>query len=129
MTPRRCRTRIGYLVTCMSVLAGIACLLLAHGSAPCGPSASGAVAASQPTGASPGAGRASGSQPAYRPDGRGGVQNALKAGQDAPDFTLSVLTIETGADGNTVGKVSDKTVKLSSFKGKKPVCLIFSSYT
>ena len=40
----------------------------------------------------------------------------LKVGDVAPDFTLKTL------DGK-------KTVKLSSFKGKKPVLLVFGSYT
>lgn len=38
-------------------------------------------------------------------------------GDKAPDFTLEIL------DGK------GKKVKLSSFKGKKPVLLIFGSYT
>lgn len=37
-------------------------------------------------------------------------------GQEAPDFTLRTL------DG-------DRTVKLSDFRGKKPVILVFGSYT
>ena len=37
-------------------------------------------------------------------------------GQDAPDFDLKALHEE-------------KTVKLSSFRGKKPVVLVFGSYT
>lgn len=41
----------------------------------------------------------------------------LKVGDVAPDFTLPVV-------GN--GK---KTINLASFKGKKPVVLIFASYT
>jgi hypothetical protein len=40
----------------------------------------------------------------------------LKVGDDAPDFTLPTL------DGQT-------EVRLSSFRGKKPVVLIFASYT
>ena len=40
----------------------------------------------------------------------------LKEGQAAPDFTLK------SPDGK-------RTFKLSSFKGKKPVVLIFGSYT
>jgi len=39
----------------------------------------------------------------------------LKIGEDAPDFTLKGL--------------NDETVTLSSFEGKKPVFLIFGSYT
>jgi hypothetical protein len=45
-----------------------------------------------------------------RSDGR------LKEGQKAPDFKLKLIG-------------SKKTVKLSSFKGKKPVVLVFGSYT
>jgi len=53
--------------------------------------------------------------------GRGGPQDqrregALKVGDVAPDFTLSTL------DGK-------RKVKLSSFRGAKPVALIFGSYT
>ena len=47
---------------------------------------------------------------------RGGFQDRLKVGDDAPDFSLKTL------DGKS-------TVKLSSFEGKKPVVLIFGSYT
>ena len=42
--------------------------------------------------------------------------NAPKVGDDAPDFELKVL-----------GK--DEKIKLSSFKNKKPVVLVLSSYT
>ena len=40
----------------------------------------------------------------------------MKAGDAAPDFELKTL------DGK-------KSVKLSSFRGKRPVALIFGSYT
>ena len=53
----------------------------------------------------------------------------LVAGQIAPDFELPRLTIKTDEEGKTVGKISTETVKLSSFRGKRPVFLIFSSYT
>ncbi len=49
-----------------------------------------------------------------KPRGRESTQ--LKAGDMAPDFELKTL------DGK-------QTVKLSSFRGKKPVALIFGSYT
>ena len=49
-----------------------------------------------------------------KPPGRESTQ--LKAGDVAPDFELKTL------DGK-------QTVKLSSFRGKKPVALIFGSYT
>jgi hypothetical protein len=53
----------------------------------------------------------------------------LPVGTMAPDFELSRLTIEMDDDGKPVGKVSDEKVMLSSFRGKRPVVLIFSSYT
>ena len=61
--------------------------------------------------------------------GRRGEQAAIKAGDTAADFELARLTIEKDKDGNAVGKISEKKVKLSSFRGKKPVFLVFSSYT
>lgn len=48
-----------------------------------------------------------------------GPDNAPKAGSDAPDLTLFRL-----AD-----KEKKEPVKLSSFEGKKPVVLVFGSYT
>ena len=55
-----------------------------------------------------------------RPKGprRGGprAQDKLKAGDVAPNFTLATL------DGK-------KKVTLSEFRGKRPVALIFGSYT
>ncbi len=40
----------------------------------------------------------------------------LKVGQMAPDFALKT-------------KEQDRTVRLSSFRGKRPVVLVFGSYT
>ena len=57
------------------------------------------------------------------------VQGKIVVGQDAPDFELPVLTLSTDADGSPIGKISDEKIKLSSFRGKKPVCIIMSSYT
>jgi hypothetical protein len=54
-----------------------------------------------------------------KPDDRKSPQRRstqLKPGDMAPDFELKTL------DGK-------RTVKLSSFRGKKPVALIFGSYT
>ncbi len=42
--------------------------------------------------------------------------SALKPGELAPDFTLKRLH-------------SEKTLRLSSFRGVKPVALVFGSYT
>ncbi len=62
--------------------------------------------------------------------GRGAASSKIKVGEFAPDFDLPKLTFKTNAAGKTVGVISEKdTVKLSSFRGKKPVCMIMSSYT
>jgi hypothetical protein len=54
----------------------------------------------------------------------------VKLGQLAPDFELPKLTLKTDETGKPIGVISEKdTVRLSSFRGKKPVCLIMSSYT
>ena len=59
-------------------------------------------------------------QPSQRRRGRGPSdrprEGSLKVGDPAPDFELTRL------DGKG-------TVKLSSFKGKRPVALVFGSYT
>jgi hypothetical protein len=57
------------------------------------------------------------------------AQGKIVVGEAAPDFELPRLTLTTDADGKPIGKVSDEKIKLSSFRGKKPVCLIMSSYT
>lgn len=64
------------------------------------------------------------SSPAARPT------TMAKVGEEAPDFELPRLEIGA-ADANGVAKatISEKTVRLSSFRGKRPVVLIFSSYT
>jgi hypothetical protein len=43
-------------------------------------------------------------------------QGTLKPGDPAPDFNLNVMH-------------SNQTVRLAGFKGKRPVALIFGSYT
>lgn len=54
----------------------------------------------------------------------------IELGRFPPDFELPKLTFSTDTDGNPVGIISEKdTIRLSSFRGKKPVCLIMSSYT
>ena len=54
----------------------------------------------------------------------------IELGRFPPDFELPKLTFSTDTDGKPVGIISEKdTIKLSSFRGKKPVCLIMSSYT
>ena len=49
---------------------------------------------------------------------------ALKIGQTAPDFELYTLDHALGKQRKASGKV-----RLSSFRGKRPVYLIFASYT
>ena len=55
-------------------------------------------------------------RPFQRPGGR--MPDKLKAGDEAPDFTLNVM------DG-----AEDETVTLSDFAGDRPVALVFGSYT
>jgi len=51
-------------------------------------------------------------------------------GEEAPDFELPTLTITNDADGKPIGVIREnETIRLSSFRGKRPVCLIMSSYT
>ena len=62
---------------------------------------------------------------------RGGrrLRNILEAGQLAPDFELPVLRFEKGKKGELVGKITDRRIKLSSFRRKQSVVVFFSSYT
>jgi hypothetical protein len=54
----------------------------------------------------------------------------VKPGEYAPDFDLPRLTFVTDAEGKSSGVISEKDrIRLSSFRGKRPVCLIMSSYT
>lgn len=54
----------------------------------------------------------------------------IKAGEFPPDFDLPFLELKEGTDGKSMGIVSEnETFKLSSFRGKRPVCMIMSSYT
>jgi len=59
-----------------------------------------------------------------------GYNPKIKLGEFPPDFELPRLTIKTDDAGKSVGVINEQdTVRLSSFRGKKPVCLIMSSYT
>ena len=60
-----------------------------------------------------------------------GAGNALvKVGEYAPDFNLPRLTITSDPNGKPIGVIrTADTFRLSSFRGKRPVCLIMSSYT
>lgn len=54
----------------------------------------------------------------------------IVVGEFPPDFELPLLTFGEDGDGKPIGIISDReTFKLSSFRGKKPVCMIMSSYT
>ena len=63
--------------------------------------------------------------------GQVNTQNPLiREGEFPPDFELPKLHFRTDEAGKTVGVINERdTVRLSSFRGKKPVCLIMSSYT
>lgn len=61
---------------------------------------------------------------------RGAEAGQVRVGEFAPDFELPRLTLTTDSNGKPVGVISETdTFRLSSFQGKKPVCLIMSSYT
>ncbi len=53
----------------------------------------------------------------------------LEPGVEAPDFDLPVLLSEENDQGEKTGAVGNDTVRLSSFRGKKPVALTFSGST
>ncbi|MHC4843408.1 MAG: hypothetical protein ACYTFM_03450 [Planctomycetota bacterium] len=54
----------------------------------------------------------------------------LRLGEFPPDFELPILTLDTDSSGKYIGRINDNnTIKLSSFFGKKPVCIFMSSYT
>ena len=53
----------------------------------------------------------------------------LKVGQVAPDVELAPLEFEKNDKGEMVPKIGEKKIKLSTFKGKAPVCIFSSSYT
>ena len=53
----------------------------------------------------------------------------LKVGQVAPEIELFPLTFKKNDKGEMVGMIGTKKVKLSTFKGKAPVCIFSSSYT
>ena len=54
----------------------------------------------------------------------------VKVGELAPDFELPYLVLSTDATGKPIGKINDDNkFRLSSLFGKKPVCMIMSSYT
>ncbi len=61
---------------------------------------------------------------------RGAGDALVKMGEYAPDFNLPRLTITNDPNGKHIGIIRPAdTFRLSSFRGKRPVCLIMSSYT
>jgi len=61
---------------------------------------------------------------------REGDSPLVRVGEFAPDFELPRLTLTTDANGKPIGVIRETdTIRLSSFRGKRPVCLIMSSYT
>ena len=82
-----------------------------------------ALPAAPGAGAAPRAGGSSGAR-AGRPASK------VEVGEFPPDFELPYLTIGKNGKGEPIGVVSkDRFFKLSSRRGKRPVCLIMSSYT
>ncbi len=58
-----------------------------------------------------------------------GLGVRLEAGVEAPDFDLPVLRTEVDDKGAKTGAVGKDTVRLSSFRGKKPVAITLSGST
>jgi len=61
--------------------------------------------------------------------GRRKPRPALDVGTPAPDFELPLLEEDLNEKGEKIGRITDQKIKLSSFRGKKVVCLFMSSYT
>jgi len=54
----------------------------------------------------------------------------IVVGEFPPDFELPFLRFGEDEKEKPIGIISDETTfKLSSFRGRKPVCMIMSSYT
>jgi hypothetical protein len=69
-------------------------------------------------------------QASATPQQRGAGAPKIKVGEFPPDFELPVLRFGEDADGNPVGIINEKeTIRISSYFGKKPLCMIMSSYT
>ncbi|MDP6044161.1 MAG: hypothetical protein QGH94_04930 [Phycisphaerae bacterium] len=76
------------------------------------------------------------SAPSGRPGGRpkkgrppGQSARGVKIGQLSTDFELPVLIERTDAKGEKIAVVTSDKIKLSSYRGKKVVCVFMSSYT
>ena len=53
----------------------------------------------------------------------------LKPGVEAPDFDLPVLAVKENDKGVKTGAIGNDTVRLSAFRGRKPVALTLSGST
>lgn len=59
--------------------------------------------------------------------GRRRGESAIQVGQEAPDFELLRLECVKTAGGARTG--AEEKIKLSSYRAKKPVFIVFASYT
>lgn len=64
-----------------------------------------------------------------RPAERRRPQAGLRVGQQAPDLELSPVSFVKDGAGQQVARIGAEKVRLSSLRGRKCVCLFFSSYT
>ncbi len=69
----------------------------------------------------------SGGCPRGRPPGQSA--RGVQIGQQSTDFELPVLIERTDDKGEKVAVVTTDKIKLSSYQGKKVVCVFMSSYT
>ncbi len=58
-----------------------------------------------------------------------GLGVKLELGTEAPDFELPVLVVRENERNEKVGAIGNDTVRLSAFRGKKPVALTLSGST
>ena len=61
--------------------------------------------------------------------GKGETGAVLEIGTPAPDFELPVLQQGANAKGEDIARITNETIRLSAFRGKKVVCIFMSSYT
>ncbi len=90
--------------------------------------AAGVLASAASWAAQPAASDRTGPGQKARTDSRPGAVT-LNPGQAAPDVALSPLTFAADANGQQVGTIGARKVKLSDYKGKTPIVIFSSSYT
>ena len=88
----------------------------------------GVLASAASWAAEPPASNKSGARQKARTGARPGAVT-LQPGQAAPDVALSPLTFAADANGQQVGTIGARKVKLSDYKGKTPIVIFSSSYT